>query len=967
MKNTLLRKAIVSSLSGLALALAAPASAAAFSFDGGPGGAGTDWNTVANWDPDGPFTTSLALVDDDLSVGGSFSTNSTTNVFIGDSPSGSLLVNTTGTLDFDVLLLVGENGTGTVTQNNGAVNADVGLLIAHLPGSVGDYNMNGGTFTSGNWLQLADRGAGTVTQTNGTVTINGWTVLGNQNAAAFGTYTISGGEANFVGGADTNNSATFALGVGTGGVAGAAGRFEVVGTGGTINVSDQLRVDGDSFMKWTMDATGVSPINVDGAVTLVSGATLELDFTALPGPIGNIPLINVGGVATASGNFANATEGTTYLGGQYTLTYAGGDGNDIVLVDGGTPVNSFTATPNTIDPGGMSTLAWTVPVTASVEIDQEIGNVDGITTDGTGSIEVTPAATTTYTLTVTDGGEVDQLQATVSLLVPNTFAYTGGAGGLGTNWNDTSNWEPNTIASTTRIDEALIMEAGRALSSEHIFIGDTTTGSLLVGGTAMLQLTNAVLFVGETGEGTVTQNGGDVIVDIGLNVAHLPGSVGTYNMNGGSLATGEWLQLADRGTGALNQTGGVVTINTWTVLGNQNAAAFGTYSISGGEANFVGGGSVPVTTYALGVGTGTVAGTTGRFEVVGSAGTVNVGGELRVDGDSFLRFEMGAGGVSPLNVAGEVTLVAGSTLELDFSSLSGAFGDITLINKTSEGPITGSFDLAPEGTFFGSFLLTYEGGDGNDLVLQRGLGSQFTEISYARGTDELTLKWDSKTAKLYNLRSEVDPSAAPPADWPIFAPHQDIAATPPENTLVISLPADPFRLFVIEEFNAPPVSLVSDDFESGAGDWTTGSDGLGGTAWELGTPTVVGPPAANSPTNCFGTNLAADYGFDANIWLRSPSADLTNADGATVRYFQYFEIETGFDLGTVSVLDADDDSVLAVLVPVVDDSSAGWEEVSMPLPAAALGKNVVIEFRLDTDDVTNEAGWYIDDFNLTVP
>ena len=235
------------------------------------------------------------------------------------------------------------------------------------------------------------------------------------------------------------------------------------------------------------------------------------------------------------------------------------------------------------------------------------------------------------------------------------------------------------------------------------------------------------------------------------------------------------------------------------------------------------------------------------------------------------------------------------------------------------------------------------------------------------GSDELILKWNSKTGKLYNLRSETDPSAALPADWPIFETHQDIASTPPENTLVIPLPADPFRLFVIEEVIAPPVSLVSDDFESGAGDWTTGSDGLGGTVWELGVPSNVGPSNANSPTNCFGTNLSADYDFDAVVWLRSPVADLTSADSASLSYFQFFEIESDFDLGTVSLLDASDNSVLAVLVPLLDGSSAGWEEVSMSLPAAALGKAVRIEFRLDSDDVNNEAGWYIDDFDLTVP
>jgi hypothetical protein len=31
------------------------------------------------------------------------------------------------------------------------------------------------------------------------------------------------------------------------------------------------------------------------------------------------------------------------------------------------------------------------------------------------------------------------------------------------------------------------------------------------------------------------------------------------------------------------------------------------------------------------------------------------------------------------------------------------------------------------------------------------------------------------------------------------------------------------------------------------------------------------------------------------------------------------------------------------------------------------GKNVVIEFRFDSDDFVNQAGWYIDDVVVTVP
>ncbi|NIP93061.1 MAG: hypothetical protein GWO24_06225, partial [Akkermansiaceae bacterium] len=66
---------------------------------------------------------------------------------------------------------------------------------------------------------------------------------------------------------------------------------------------------------------------------------------------------------------------------------------------------------------------------------------------------------------------------------------------------------------------------------------------------------------------------------------------------------------------------------------------------------------------------------------------------------------------------------------------------------------------------------------------------------------------------------------------------------------------------MVEAYPAPPEVILGDDFESGIGDWTTGSDGAGDdTAWELGPPLAVGPVAANSGDNCFGTNLDDDYG-----------------------------------------------------------------------------------------------------------
>jgi len=73
-------------------------------------------------------------------------------------------------------------------------------------------------------------------------------------------------------------------------------------------------------------------------------------------------------------------------------------------------VNSFVAAPAAIEPGASSTLAWNVSNAATVTINQGVGAVDI-----SGSVVVTPAATTTYTLTAVGGGATATAQVTVTV------------------------------------------------------------------------------------------------------------------------------------------------------------------------------------------------------------------------------------------------------------------------------------------------------------------------------------------------------------------------------------------------------------------------------------------------------------------------------------------------------------------------------------------------------------------------
>ena len=83
------------------------------------------------------------------------------------------------------------------------------------------------------------------------------------------------------------------------------------------------------------------------------------------------------------------------------------------------------------------------------------------------------------------------------------------------------------------------------------------------------------------------------------------------------------------------------------------------------------------------------------------------------------------------------------------------------------------------------------------------------------------------------------------------------------------------------------------------------------------------------------------------------------------------DIEDGVDFGRIRLLDADNaDAEIAVLETTADgENPAGWKSYSKKIPAAALGKNVRIEFNLQADDFDPQAlaGRYLDNVVVTIP
>ncbi len=181
--------------------------------------------------------------------------------------------------------------------------------------------------------------------------------------------------------------------------------------------------------------------------------------------------------------------------------------------------------------------------------------------------------------------------------------------------------------------------------------------------------------------------------------------------------------------------------------------------------------------------------------------------------------------------------------------------------------------------------------------------------------------------------------------------------------------------------NIPVPPPAFDDMESGVGPWRVRDNGMG-TSWQLGDPSLYpgGPPSAYSPTNCWGTNIIADYTTGCDATLTTPFIDLKIAVDANITFWHWYDIN-GFwnDAGWVEVSE-DRGSSWDRIYPTGDypdwdwngypcyaGSSGGWVQAEFDL-SSYTGSFILIRFHLQDytfDGPTEGAGWYIDDVNVS--
>jgi fibronectin-binding autotransporter adhesin len=520
--------------------------------------------------------------------------------------TGTYTLGGTGTLTANSYEYIGYSGTGTFNQTGGThtMGPNLILFIGNNSGSMGTYNLSGGTLTAG-YEYVGASGMGNFNQSGGKNTINaGYSLVVGASAGGGGAYSLSGGSL-------MANGSEYVGYLGTGSFNLTGGAYNFVssmlhlgysaGSTGNYTLSDgDLNAQGGEII----GESGTGNFNQTSFFTFHTigpGASLILGYNAgaigtftLSGPLsaGGPEYVGLNGTGIFTQNSITDQNSNTiasgyhlYLGynvgstGTYNLTSVDGsiaaNGNEYVGFNGNGTFNQSSGT-NTIAAGGILAIAnssgssGTYALSGGTLIAPTVyvgGNTGGAGGAGVLSVSAGGTLTTSGTLKVYDtaGSAVNLSGGTINV----------GAIDLSGNFTRL-HWTSGTLHLTNSgvtIDDSPSANLGSSLTlgPGQTLIEENATGP--IGGE----------FIGSTGTGSLTQTGGINNVAGGYNIylGRFIGSSGTYTLSGGLLNASSYETVGDFGAGIFNQSGGTNRVTYGLVLaeGTTSTAAF---TLSGG-------------------------------------------------------------------------------------------------------------------------------------------------------------------------------------------------------------------------------------------------------------------------------------------------------------------------------------------------------------------------------------------------
>jgi fibronectin-binding autotransporter adhesin len=484
-----------------------------------------------------------------------------------------------GTAAVRPLMVIGQNGAGTLTvQNNGLAYSSDFLLGTNV-GSTGSVTLTGpqATIDVSGSAQIGEAGTGTMTVSNGALLDGSSTTIG-EDAGSTGTVTITGAGSRWI---QSSSMAVGLSGVGTlnvqsGGELSTSGVTigSATGSFGTATISSGGTVSTNAV---TVGSSGTGALTVTG-----TGSSFDLNGTQL----------TVGFSGTGSGDVTVSAGGTIETGTASFGSSAGASGN-----------LSITGSTSTFTSSGV----FLVGFNGAATVDLTGGTLSTVTTrianaaGSTGSVLVTGASSTWNTSTLAIGGALSLnggagtvvIEAGGTVNVSGATEIRSSAGSALTIDGGTLTTNDFTRLGTLNFYDGALHVKGaydNGVAAGPLVIDGATASDLptlrLSGNFAVTDVT--MITVGNTNQAMLIVDS-DRTINTGANDISIGSgalSSGTVTVTDASLETTGTLSVG--GNAATEGGMGIVNINTGGIVEATTLRLFeqGTININGGTLQF---------------------------------------------------------------------------------------------------------------------------------------------------------------------------------------------------------------------------------------------------------------------------------------------------------------------------------------------------------------------------------------------
>ena len=543
-----------------------------------------------------------------VNVAGSFTVGSD---FWGANTNSPAYLNMSGgTITTGYEFWIGGSGQGTGTMTGGTINSGTYFVVGRNSGSVGVFNLSGGTvdgattdgFTvmgsfagssgtlnvsgsavlnSPREMRIGEKGTGTLNQTGGTVSVGGVTYVGygeSDTSTQSGTLTVSGGtftsEGDIELGHAGSSTAQASLTIKNGGVVNVAStitRWMIIGRGGsacnstlTVNNGGTLNLNAGTDLRVSEGGgSGTNVINVDGGTIQGSVGT----FLKGGNSTSTITIQNGGGILGVTDGH-DSWDGKTIVksGGVLETKYvAGGSGTagSGLYIDGGT-VRATAAETGFINYWGGISEAYISAGGATIDnagYDVTItGNDNGLLADpgsAGGGVTFTGTGTTTLAQANTYTGRTDVDAGTLAPTGSGSIANSAVIDVAKDATLDVSALSGWAVGSGQKLEGNGTVDANDGTTMDTV----TVNGTLAPGNSIGTLIIDGNLELAGTAEFEIDPDPNPVLADLAdvtglltyggtLNVSTLAGSSGAY-------AWGDTFNLFDFTSYSGTFTGGV--------------------------------------------------------------------------------------------------------------------------------------------------------------------------------------------------------------------------------------------------------------------------------------------------------------------------------------------------------------------------------------------------------------------------